>query len=449
MATVYSASQSLPGEPDGSKKTIPGPGRLRVDTLGDHLVARDRRAKVVAISTKDRSAIFLAGRDRRHAVYWYSSKEGIFVTSAAYDASSPTVATAAPVVARFNAANAGASLAAHLGTTWSRRPIPNPAPALGFESGLGSYQDAVVGPEFPHDLAHARPPFAEAIKWSPLADRLVADLALDLLADDGLALGRDDVPDLLQVAFSANDYVSHRYGPESVEDLEILRALDVEIGRLLDDLTARFGKGQVVVALSADHGFLPLPEAGTRRDPQPRRSRVKDLKIVEQLNAAVDAALNRHDAPPLVYRLEACSLWLDRSQLAGTRDVDRVLAIVRRELATTWSDVVLRTYVVADGIRGYRKDDLARRARNAQVPGRSGDLFVVPRSGVLIDPYKGTGTSHSTPWEYDTHVPLIFWGGGIAPRVLAAPTTPYDLAPTLASRLGVTLPAATGTAIKF
>src|SRR5882672_627966 len=46
MTTIYSASQPVPGEPENSAKTIPGPGRLRVPTLGDRLVARDARSKV-------------------------------------------------------------------------------------------------------------------------------------------------------------------------------------------------------------------------------------------------------------------------------------------------------------------------------------------------------------------------------------------------------------------
>ena len=69
----------------------------------------------------------------------------------------------------------------------------------------------------------------------------------------------------------------------------------------------------------------------------------------------------------------------------------------------------------------------------------------MPKEGVLVGPDGGKGSSHGTPWEYDIHVPMILWGGGIPPRVLSAPSTPYDLAPTLASFLGVDLPDATGT----
>jgi len=451
MQMIYSASQPLPGEPENSVKTIPGAGRLRVPTLADRLALRDPASKVVSLANKDRAAIFLAGRDPRHAVYWYSSKTGTYVTSAAYDASSQDGQSTARVVARFNADKAGANLGAHVGTTWSRLPTPTPAPAHAYETGLEEFQDGVVGPSFPHDLTASKRQLSSAVLWTPFADRLLGELALDLLADDGLALGRDDAPDVLAISFSASDYVSHHYGPESLEELEVLRSLDLTIGRLLDDLTTRFGKDGVLVALSTDHGFLPLPEGTKRADPTAPAMRVRDVTILAQLNAAVDAELKRKDAAPLVYRFEGCSVWLDRAALAaaGAPDAERVLAVVKRELAGTWKDVILRTFDIDGALPANSGDELVTRVGNARVPGRCGDLFAVPRYGVLVDPYEGKGSSHGTPWEYDTHVPLIFWGGGVGARELTAPATPYDLAPTMAAWLGLALPDATGTPLKL
>ncbi len=445
MEEVYSATQPIAGSPEGSS-TMPGPGRLRVATLGDRLVQRDARAKVVAISNKDRSAMLLAGRDARHAAYWYLEEDGTYVSSPAYDPASPAGVAAARVVARFNHDKAGVNLSARFGTTWSRLPVPRPVPTPGFESGLDEYQEPYVGPAFPHDLTKAKGPLPAAILSTAIADRLLTDLALDLLADDALALGRDDAPDILAVSFSANDYVSHDYGPESVESLEVLRGLDVEIGRLLDELTRRFGKGSVLVALSADHGFLPVPESTKRHDPNAPGGRVSRTKILDQLNAAVNAKLERTAGAPLIFRFEGCSLWLDKVALAqpGAPDARRVLDIVRHELATTWKDAIEQTIVEDGAFPSSGAGDLARDARNAYVPGRSGELFVIPRYGVLLSS-TGLGTSHGSPWEYDTHVPLIFWGGGVKAHMISLATTPYDLAPTLASWLAIDLPDATGT----
>jgi len=416
-----------------------GPGGLRVPTLGDRMTERDPRARVVTLSNKDRAAMFMAGRDARHAAYWYASKEGIYATGAGVEPDPGSGAAAmARLVARFNVDEAGPGLA-RLPASWSRLPTPDPPPSPSFATGLDGQQDPEIGTGFPHDLAHAKRPLSQALLWSPLADRLLADLAVAALADDELALGRDDVPDLLAIGFSANDYVSHYYGPESAEGLEVLRALDLEIGRVIDAVTARVGRDRVLVALSSDHGFLPLREA----------RRLPEKSFLDGLNAAVAKRLALPAATRLVFRVEACSLWLDRVALAapGMPDPARVLDVVEEELATTWKDVVERT-VRMDRLPAPRKgDEMSLRAWNGAVPGCSGDLFVITRSGVLLDYFDGKGSNHGSPWEYDVHVPLIFWGGGIAAGTIAVPTSPYDLAPTLASRLGLDLPDATGRPI--
>ncbi|HEX4825819.1 MAG TPA: alkaline phosphatase family protein [Candidatus Polarisedimenticolaceae bacterium] len=422
------------------------PRLLRVPTVGDALVGSDPRAKVVSISIKDRAAILLAGRDPRHAVYWYTSKDGTFATSGAYDAGSPAGRATAAVVARFNAGKAGPHIAERYGTVVRRLPVPSPPPAAVSDDGIEPYQDPIAG-RFPMDLAQARKPLTTVLPWTTLADRLLVDLGLDLVADDALALGRDEVPDLLAISFSANDYASHYYGPESVEALEVVRGLDVELGRLLDDLTRRLGKDAFDVVLSADHGMLPLPE--DPRSGSGAAARIKDTKIVAALNAAVDARLGLDPKAAPVYRLEGSFLWLDRAWLAkpGAPAAARVIAALRDELATTWKAAIERTIAVDAPFPPVGDDETLARAWNAIVPGRSGDLLVIARPGVLIDPYDGTGTSHGTPWDYDTHVPLIFWGGGIAPSTLAQPSTPYDIAPTIASWIGIALPDAAGTRI--
>jgi len=132
-------------------------------------------------------------------------------------------------------------------------------------------------------------------------------------------------------------------------------------------------------------------------------------------------------------------------EAAGAPSVERVVAVVRSELATNFKATIAETFPVAG--TWARRGELARRAWNARVPGRSGDLLVVPRYGVLVGAYGGKGSGHGTPWEYDTHVPLIFWGGGALASSRSNRVTPYDLAPTLGSWLGVGLPDATGQRI--
>ena len=443
MIRILSASQPAPGAPETSPTTVTGPGRLRVPTLGDRLLARDPRAHVVSISGKDRAAVLMAGRDPRAAAYWYEPKLGAFTTSPAYDKSSPTGTLVGAVVDRVNRDETGDRLKERFGTTWDpleRTPASSAVPAY---AGLEAHQYEVVGRGFPKNLGAAQVPYQAAILWSPIADRLVGDLAVALIEDPQLAIGRDDVPDLLWVSFSANDYVSHAYGPGSAEELDVLRSLDLEIGRLLDTLDAKVGRGRYLVAFSADHGFLPLPESisGRRADVD---------AMLKAANAAVDRTFGLPPETESVRAIEGCDLWLDRAVLArpGMPEPSKVLTVVEQELADHDKEdveTVIRASGEAGSVVAPPQDTACARA--SRVEGRSGDLFVVPRPGVLFDPSDGKGSSHGSPHEYDRHVPLVFWGSGVARGAYDAPVTPCDLAPTIASVLGLTLPDATGHAL--
>src|SRR5262245_21737800 len=75
----FNFENGRPRESFPSTRTAPGPGALRVPSLGDRLVETKPGARVVSISGKDRSSIFMAGRDPKHSVYWYDQDTGRFV----------------------------------------------------------------------------------------------------------------------------------------------------------------------------------------------------------------------------------------------------------------------------------------------------------------------------------------------------------------------------------
>jgi hypothetical protein len=76
-------------------------------------------------------------------------------------------------------------------------------------------------------------------------------------------------------------------------------------------------------------------------------------------------------------------------------------------------------------------------------PGRSGQIFIVPREGdFVVDRGPLYQFMHGSPWSYDTHIPLLFYGqpfirqGEWRDRV-----TQQDVAPTLAALIGAPPPA--------
>ncbi|HMA29249.1 MAG TPA: alkaline phosphatase family protein [Thermoanaerobaculia bacterium] len=474
LHAVYCTDQRDPAAPAGTARVIPGPGNLRVPTLGDRLVETRKGARVVSLSAKDRGAIFLAGRERAHSVYWYDKETGRFVSSSAFDP--PSAVRVA--VRKFNETKAGTMLPGRFGLVWKKwpdppcsartKPLPTPVPA----SVVQRYQYPVHGLGFDHDLSRFgviptgdAPGYFGGLYRSPLVDELTADLALDLLNDPELKLGRGDQPDLLCLSFSAHDPVSHDYGNESEEELDTLRRLDVQLGRLLDALEARYAKGAVLVALSADHGFPVIPEVAKAIDKTASGGRIDVGSATldnfrERLNRMLDETLCLDAGVKPVFGMDGWDLFYDRKVLpaksaAGAcgaagrpvtaADVDRVLpGLVKLVWGAEVEDVLLTSQAAS-----WRETPALPFVKNDFDAQRSGDVILVPRWGVQTSYNPGRGSMHGTHYEYDIHVPLIFWGAGVKAGASDAPSTPYDLAPTVGQWLGVTLPQAVGKALSL
>ncbi|MBK9374549.1 MAG: hypothetical protein IPN03_12680 [Holophagales bacterium] len=124
-------------------------------------------------------------------------------------------------------------------------------------------------------------------------------------------------------------------------------------------------------------------------------------------------------------------------------DIDRVLpgAIARLHHEE------FRTVLLASQRATWDPADRdVRFAMNDYDPVRSGEAILIPRRGVIVYP-DARGSTHGSQYEYDTNVPLVFWGGGVKAGVSDAERTPYDFAPTVGRLLGVALPDAVGTAV--
>jgi Type I phosphodiesterase / nucleotide pyrophosphatase len=468
LQLVYCTDQKDPA----TGRKIAGPGNLRVPTLGDRLAANVKGARVVSVSAKDRGAIFLAGKDPSHAVYWYDGETGRFQTSAAYRAP----AQAAALVKKFNETRAGGMLLARFGLVWEKLPLPasapgaKPLPTAVPANVIARYQYPVHGLGFGHDLStYGRVPaggpygYFGGIYRSPLVDELTADLALTFLNDPAYALGRGEAPDLLAISFSGHDPIAHDYGDESEESLDALRRLDLQIGRVLDALDAAFPKGTVLVALSADHGFPVMPEVAKALDKAATGGRLETGRETlhndrERLNRLLADALCLDRSAKVVGGMDGWNLFYSRASfpyktVAGTcgpagapvtaADVDRVLPKLVRQV---WDEEVEDVLLVSQEA-AWPETPAAGFARNDFDRERSGDAFVIPRWGVMSSYNPGRGAMHGTQYEYDIHVPLIFWGAGVKAGASEAPSTPYDLAPTVGRWLGVTLPEATGRAL--
>ena len=63
-------------------------------------------------------------------------------------------------------------------------------------------------------------------------------------------------------------------------------------------------------------------------------------------------------------------------------------------------------------------------------------------SNVYVNDFDGlvVATTHGSPWNYDTFVPIFFLGKGIDAEQVGRRVSPYDIAPSLSARVGVKPP---------
>jgi predicted AlkP superfamily pyrophosphatase or phosphodiesterase len=425
----------------GVGETAASPRNLLASTLGDQLkMATAGRARVVGVSSKNRAAILPAGR-MADAAYWYSTQTGAFVSSTYYFDKLPDWA------AGFDAAKPADKF---FGAKWERL-----LPAAEYERRAGA-DDAPweKGTDrrstvFPHvidgGLKEPGPAFYDDLDYSPYANDLVLSFAEAALVNEHL--GADEDTDVLTVSFSANDIVGHRYGPYSQEVMDMALRVDRQIARLLEIVDARVGLANTVVAFTADHGVAPSPEHSIEMGLPGGRVKVSDVltAVRNRLRARFGKPGERDTTADYVQTFSNGQVYLNRAALerdgVSSEEAERVAG----EAALTVPGIsryFTRTQLVSGSIP--LGDAVARRVLHGFNAKRSGDVVVIQEAFKYLSDYVSVAT-HGAPYGYDTHVPLVIMGGGLAPGRYLNAATPADLAPTLARALNVEPPSnATG-----
>lgn len=400
--------------------------RMPQGLLADRLVARDPRAVVVALSLKDRGAIFGAGHHPT-AVLWLDDDAGALVTTMREADALATIGDALPPWARpferppdpehaewklfdptFIARNAGG--------------IPDDQP--------GEMAD-IGGRTFPHAIGGVG--FVKRFRSTPAADAMLADLGLAAVAH-----ARDPRhPMLLAVSFSTNDYVGHAFGPNSWEAWDELEELDATLGRLLRGLDALVGANGYTVVLAGDHGMVPFPlparppwcAAGTPNPyekPCALTGRLSSEALKRYLNERLTARLGR---PELVREVVESLVYLSPEALslppAQRRRLDDVL---RTELTAMTLDDGTRPVADVFPIAGFAgacppptDETLPALVCRTTSAGGHGDAYVVPRAGAFFWPDAKAleGASHGTAYRYDRTVPmLVRYPGGPGGQIM-------------------------------
>ena len=382
--------------------------------------------RIATFSLKARSSITMAGH-KGDAVTWFDS--GGWTTSGIYETQ--------PFIEAFAKAH---PVKEDYGKTWTLS-LPESAYLYG-EKATGAVPPRGWNMTFPHSLRGEAigdvPDVAFYEQWasSPFADAYLTKLAET--AVDSLGLGKGSGTDFLAVGYSTLDYVGHAFGPRSREVQDVLARLDKDLNELFTHLDEKVGRGNYVVALSADHGVAPTPEdmeatgadAGVLHVPE-LQERLE--KAVQQLHFG-KSAVARITGPD-VYLAPGVYDKLSQDSKAMQAVTDAVLAQPGVS-EVFWADQVKDRPATRSPIQGA--------LANGYFRGRSGDMFVVVKpywvmSGSPPGKLRSYGAGHGNPYYYDQHVPIFLMGYGVRAGEYLREVTPADIAPTLAFLCGITL----------
>jgi predicted AlkP superfamily pyrophosphatase or phosphodiesterase len=390
------------------------PKRFQGTTLVDWLRAKDPRSRALSVSRKDRAAILPIGRSQSD-VYWYAG--GRFTTSRYYRDTLPDW------INRFNARRMPQNLA---GKSWTLL-LPDSAykepDSVSFEMHGRNFV-------FPHRLPDDSAAAAAASLATPWMDEIELDLALAGL--NALSLGKAPQTDVLSISLSATDAIGHGFGQDSREMHDNVLRLDRNLGAFIDSLFKLRDSTRVAFALTADHGVATIPElVPASVKPTPVRVNAADLDT--SLRAVIASA----NLDTNLVAMDQQIVLVDRDLAAlndRTKALDNALSIFAVRARSLPG--VARVDRFQDLLRGDTINDPIARRWVHQFPATSNVALVITLTPFSIFGESSVAT-HGSPYDYDTHVPVIFMGPWFARGRYPEFVRTVDLAPTLAEVAGV------------
>ncbi len=424
------------------------PRHMLTSTITDELrLATNFQSKVIGVCIKDRGSILPAGHSANGA-YWYDGTNGAFITSTFYAQQLPEWAV------KFNAENRAAK---YLDQPWNTLlPIGQYTESSPDDVAWEGAFKGEAKPVFPHDLPTLsaaptnpikqnlqtegeKPPIAsprnlDLIRSTPFGNSLTLDFALEAMRAE--QMGQRGQTDFLALSFSSTDYVGHQFGPNSIEAEDTYLRLDRDLERLFDYLDKTVGRKQTLVFLTADHGAAHSPNFLI--DKRIPAGSVGPGLMRDSLQHML---ASRHGAGKWVLSYENQQVYLNRSLIAEKK-LD--LYQMQREVAELMLRFagVTRALAAEDVQKSHWESGMLMYLENGYFPKRSGDVLVVLEPGWL-ESYQypiNKGTTHGSSGNYDTHVPVVFWGWHVKHGESSAPAKITDIAPTLARWLHIQEP---------
>jgi len=404
------------------------PMNLLTYTITDQLKMASPQSKVISISIKDRGAI-LPGGHLSDGTYWYDYTSGDFVTSTFYADALPSW------VSRFNTKFDPAKDL----RTW-RLLLPESTYLMADASPYEVILTGKSSATFPYDFPAMITAGANAntlFTISPQSNEILTDFAIQALENENL--GQDQFTDFLCLSYSTPDIAGHAFGPYSRELEDMYARLDRELQRLFASLETRYGKDGFVLFLTADHAVVPVPEMLVKM-----KLPGGYFFLNDRLQVLRDDFIMKYNADLLEYETNQ-NIYLNLDKIDSLKlDIDEVAAFAANELRK-WPEI--KTVLTREQLRSgaAQTDYWGELLRNGYDENRSGEVIFLLQPGYLAkdldEPKAHQGTSHGSAFNYDTHVPLLWYGKGIPQGLdLYEPVQITDISATLVHLLNLQRP---------
>jgi predicted AlkP superfamily pyrophosphatase or phosphodiesterase len=269
------------------------------------------------------------------------------------------------------------------------------------------------------------------IRSTPYGNLITKDFALECIKNE--QLGKDDITDLVCISFSSTDIVAHSYGPRSVEIEDIYLRLDKDLEVLLNALDKEVGKNNYTVFLTADHGGADVPNhlkdnkipAGYLKE----TTLTKDIKKYFQTNYADTA---------LLANISNEQVFLDETKITELKlnidEVEQKLAsylITIKGIAEAYPSKILK-------YNSFENNDYKALLQNGYNHKLSGNVCFIYNAAWMD--FAEKGTTHGAGYNYDTHVPVLFYGNGIKKGSSYNYISITQIAPTICELLQINQP---------
>lgn len=399
------------------------PRNLLTTTITDELrLATNFKSKVYGVSNKDRGAIIPAGH-LADGAYWFDENTGSFVSSTYYKNASPLW------LISFNKRRLADSFTSIKWETFY--PLSKYTQSVTDDNKYEGKFPYEKGTGFPHDLSK----LSGKMKYHSFLSTPAANTTVFKLAEacmDGEHMGQGSSTDFLCVSVSGTDYIGHQFAPNSVEIQDAYLRLDRDIASFLELLDKKYGKGNYLFFLTADHGAAHNPQY--LQDENVPAGFLAD-NIRTELNGYLQQSLGKDSLVQYwinyqAYLNESLILrsGLDREKvksaiIAYFKEKPEIVYVVDMDdIDKTPLPEPIRTMV----INGYNRN-------------RSGDILAIPNPG-WFQGYGATGTTHGTWHPYDTHIPLLWYGWHIPAGETYSVVNMTDISATLAALLHIQMP---------